>query len=209
MDDLNRERQGGPEAHCGIAFFDLDKTLIKQDSLLLWLSALCGRTTCALNLIRSLPAIAGGPGAERLDWRSRLKAALLLYSARGIPAEAAAAAGETVRRRVDINPPIAERLHWHRGEGHRVVIVTGAPGIYVPALLGDIGYDDLIATELAVDETGRLTGRLAAANNVRAVKAARVRAYLDAHGPFAESWGYGNRPHDEAMLALLDHATFV
>ena len=44
---------------------------------------------------------------------------------------------------------------------------------------------------------------------VRAMKAQRVSAYLHHHGPFGETWGYGNRPSDVPMLALLNNKVIV
>ncbi|MDP9195917.1 MAG: haloacid dehalogenase-like hydrolase, partial [Pseudomonadota bacterium] len=64
------------------------------------------------------------------------------------------------------------------------------------------------ATDLEVVD-GILTGRMDGGNCVRQEKARRVRAFLEQHGPFDETWGYGNRPHDIPMLDLLDHRIIV
>jgi phosphoserine phosphatase len=71
-----------------------------------------------------------------------------------------------------------------------------------------IKADAVIGTDLEVVD-GKLTGRLASVNCVRDEKARRVAEWVGANGPFKESWGYGNRPHDLAMLALTDHPTVI
>ena len=44
---------------------------------------------------------------------------------------------------------------------------------------------------------------------MRDEKARRVAEWLAQNGPFSEVWGYGNRPHDLAMLALTDHPNVI
>jgi HAD superfamily phosphoserine phosphatase-like hydrolase len=101
-------------------------------------------------------------------------------------------------------------LNAHREAGCAIVIATGAPEIYVAALLraGGIKADAIVATAVEIVD-GKLTGRLAGPNCVRDEKARRVTEWVAANGPFTESWGYGNRPHDLAMLALTDHPTVI
>ncbi len=197
------------QARQGLALFDLDGTLIHQDSLSVWIGLLRGRFGMAADLLRSAPAMLADDEPSAEDWRGRIKSRFLRRSLSGVSLADAESAASMLPRAVRFNRAMTDRLAWHRDQGHHTVIVTGAPGLYVPALLVDHPYDDLIATELEVDASGRLTGRMAAANNVRAAKGRRVEAYIAEHGPFAESWGYGNRPHDEAMLAQVDHAVFV
>ncbi|NTU76734.1 MAG: haloacid dehalogenase-like hydrolase, partial [Alphaproteobacteria bacterium] len=80
--------------------------------------------------------------------------------------------------------------------------------VYLSALLEKVPYDALICTRLqAKDDV--LTGLMESGNCVRQRKAELVAAYLAAHGPFAESWGYGNLPHDLPMLALVQHKIIV
>ena len=46
-------------------------------------------------------------------------------------------------------------------------------------------------------------------NCVRKWKAQMLSEYLGTVEPFAESWGYGNFPHDVPMLNLLKHQIIV
>ena len=56
---------------------------------------------------------------------------------------------------------------------------------------------------------GVVSGFMTAGNCVRKRKAEILANYIEKNGPFVESWGYGNYPHDLPMLELLDHRTIV
>jgi phosphoserine phosphatase len=46
-------------------------------------------------------------------------------------------------------------------------------------------------------------------NCVRLRKAERVAEWLQDNGPFDDTYGYGNAPHDLPMLELLNHKIIV
>jgi phosphatidylglycerophosphatase C len=190
----------------GVAIFDLDHTLTRQDSLPMWIAILVGwrRTLRAF----ALAGFAYRPG--RSDLRGRAKEAVLRWSVRGATLAEAQAAGRLLGGRIRWRESMIAALREHQAAGRAIVIATGAPEIYVAALLKAAGIkaDAIIGTAIEMVD-GKLTGKLAGANCVRAEKARRVAEWVAAHGPFGESWGYGNRPHDFPMLALTDNATVV
>ncbi len=189
------------------AFFDLDDTLTHGDTLPLWLAALRGWPWTVLAYL--LAGTVGGfvHDAGAFDRRGRIKACLLRLTVRGMAVNRAAAAGARVRARIRWRDEMVAVLKRHDADGHRVIVVTGAATIYLPALLDGLPVDEVLGTTLEV-RNGRLTGRLSGVNSVRAAKAEVVRNWLALHQP-EETWGYGNDPHDLPMLALLDHRTIV
>ncbi len=188
-------------------FFDFDDTLTHGDTLPLWLAELRGWpwTAAAYAVAASLGAFIPARGVS--DRRGRIKSLLLKLTVRGIAADRAAQAGTALRNKVRWRSETVDALRRHHGEGARIVVVTGAATVYLPALLAGLPVDEVLGTELEV-VGNRLTGRIAGVNCVRAAKAARVGEWLDAHRP-SETWGYGNAPHDLPMLALLDYATVI
>jgi phosphoserine phosphatase len=69
-----------------------------------------------------------------------------------------------------------------------------------------IRVDGLLSTEVVVDGDV-LTGEMATESCTWAEKARRVKEWLaEVEGSV---WGYGNMPHDGAMLKLTDHPTVV
>lgn len=195
----------------GVAFFDFDGTLIQGDSLLPYLALFVGRQRVRLALLSAmrtatvLHARRRGPCA---DLRGSIKAVLVRQCLSGVPVVEARAAAERLVPWVRWKRPQLDALKAHRKAGRQVVVATGALDIYMPSLLGDLEVDGLLATDLEVVD-GALTGRLAGGNCVRAHKADRVAAFLRERGPFAETWGYGNRPSDLPMLALVQNRVVV
>ncbi|HLG90293.1 MAG TPA: HAD-IB family hydrolase [Alphaproteobacteria bacterium] len=190
----------------GVAVFDLDHTLTRQDSLPMWIAVLVGwrRTLRAY----AMAGFAYRPG--RSDLRGRAKEAILRWSVRGATAAEAQAAGRLLGTRIRWRQNLVAELHAHKAAGRAIVIATGSPDIYVPALLraAEIKADAVIGTPVELVE-GRLTGRLAGPNCVQEEKARRVAAWIKDNGPFSESWGYGNKPHDYPMLAITDHKMVI
>lgn len=101
-----------------------------------------------------------------------------------------------------------EALRDHHARGHHIVIASGGLDLYLPALLENVPHDALICTTIEVKD-GIVTGRMVAGNCVRERKAELVAAYIEQHGPFMSSWGYGNLPHDLPMLNLMKHRVIV
>lgn len=197
--------------HPGVAFFDFDGTLIEGDSLPAFVGEIIGRHRAHLALADAIRS-----GVHRhlrgrgrgIDLRGTIKSVFIRRTLQGVALSDALAAAERLARRVRWHAPMVEAMVEHRRAGRRVVVATGALDLYMPALLRGKGVDDLLATGLEVRD-GHLTGRLCTGNCVRQDKALRVRAWLEANGPFGESWGYGNHPCDLPMLALLDRGTVV
>ena len=189
------------------AFFDFDDTLTHGDTLPFFLASVRGWpwTILAYALAAAAGPFIPCPGSN--DRRGRIKAVLLRLTLAGLPATRAQRAGGRMKPRIRWRTAIVAELRRHHEQGHRIVVVSGAATIYLPALLADLPVDEILGTELEAQD-GVLTGRIAGVNRVRAAKAATVRDWLAIHRP-EQSWGYGNAPHDLDMLALLDHKTVV
>lgn len=195
----------------GAAFFDFDGTLIRGDSLPLFIAEVIGRHRTRLAFADALRSathrhLRGRPlGA---DFRGTVKAVLLKRTLRGLPLALAEAAAERLAHRLRWHTPMVDALRAHRDAGRTVIVATGALNIYMPALLRTLPVDHLMATEMEV-VNGHLTGRIASGNCVRGHKADRVRAWLAQNGPFHRTWGYGNHPSDRPMLALMDEPAVI
>lgn len=195
----------------GVAFFDFDGTLIHGDSLLMFVGEVIGHRRAKLAFLDALRsglhrhARGRGPG---VDLFGTIKTILLRRTLRGVPVADALDAAERLAHRVRWHAPLVETLKMHRREGRRVVVATGALDLYMPALLRGLEVDALLATGMEVAD-GALTGHLSTGNCVRLDKAERVRAWMAANGPVGETWGYGNRPSDLPMLAVVDRPTIV
>ena len=195
----------------GIAIFDFDDTLIEGDSLPRFLDLIAGTTRTRLAMIGAVVGavathVAGRPPG--CDFPGSVKALLLRTTLTGVTLDQAQAAARRLQTRLCWRKRELNALHAHAAAGRRIAVASGALDIYLPILLEGLPVDDILATDMAID-SGRLTGHLAADNCVRRAKAARIQSYLATHAPTGPTWGYGNRPSDLPMLALVDHPTIV
>ena len=193
----------------GIAIFDFDDTLIAGDSLPRFLDEVAGVVRTRVAMVGAAVGALAAHGVRRppgADFPGSVKALLLRTILTDIPAAVAYDAARRLKARLRWLTPQLEALHRHAAAGHRVVVASGALDVYLPILLEGLPVNDILATDMELRD-GRLTGRLASGNCVRAQKAERVRPLLAATG--GPSWGYGNRPSDLPMLALVGHPTIV
>jgi HAD superfamily hydrolase (TIGR01490 family) len=201
-------RRVGP----GVAAFDFDGTLTRRDSLLPFLVFARGAAATAQAVVAESPRF--GRVLLGRATRDEAKEALLTRLLAGADLRQLSDVGQAFGERLvtrGIRPAMRRRLAWHREAGHRVVIVSASPTLYLNAAGRRLGVDAVMATELEVDADGRLTGRLAGRNCRGDEKANRLRAWLDdsAHEPSGQVWAYGDSRGDAEMLALADVAVWV
>ncbi|MDD3287900.1 MAG: HAD family hydrolase [Alphaproteobacteria bacterium] len=192
-----------------IAVFDFDKTLNRGDSLLPFLVAVAGwpKTIVAITATLSDWACAMRKESPPPEFRTFFKSGLLRKLLSGKRADELAQAKEKVRAWMKPLPTI-EALHKHYALGHHIVIASGSLDTYLPDILNAIPHHAIICTNMEIKD-GVLTGRMLNGNCARERKAELVAEYMKKHGPFLESWGYGNTPHDLPMLALMQNKTIV
>lgn len=165
--------------------------------------AATGRAVLALSLRLAL----GLTGDAQRDAAKEAVLTRLLAGREVAPLAAVAEsfAGEVVASH--LRPDTRERLEWHRGEGHQVVIVSASPELYVAPLGRRLGVDAVLATRLEVDSDGRLTGRISGVNCRGLEKARRLREHL---GPDSTLlFAYGDSRGDRELLAMAQTAVWV
>jgi phosphatidylglycerophosphatase C len=197
----------------GIAAFDFDGTLTSSGSVWRYLVAMAGWRSVARAGLALSPRLAyalavGGTAADGA------KEALFARTLAGLDA------GEARRRSADFGldhyrrhtrADMRDRVAWHRDRGHKVVVVSASPELYVRPVGDLVGADAVLATRLAVDDEDRLTGRYDGRNCRGEEKATRLRAWVDdqvAAGVWGEDrptvWAYGNSAGDRRLLAAAD-----
>jgi phosphatidylglycerophosphatase C len=195
-----------PPAARTVAAFDVDGTLTRRDTLVPFLVRVRGRIAVARALVGTAPALArtlvdGGA-------RHHAKEALLIATVRGWWLEELQPIARVYAQHVvddQLRPDRLARLRWHQRQGHEVVLVSASPELYVAEVAALLGCTATLATRLAVDARGRLTGRILEDNVRGAVKERRLREWLG--GAPARIVAYGDSEGDAAMLAMADTAT--
>ncbi|HEX3424640.1 MAG TPA: HAD-IB family hydrolase [Acidimicrobiales bacterium] len=194
----------------GVAAFDFDGTLIRGDSLVPFLARAVGARHFARVVLVSSSASAR---AYRRNGRDGSKAVLVGRLLQGYPAAQLDALGASYGEQLAtrIRPRMAERVLWHRRQGHRLVMVSASFELYLVPLGRVLGFDAVLATGLDVGPDGRLTGRLKGVNVRGPEKAVRLRHWLSAEfreRPY-QLWAYGDSAGDRELLAMADHPVRV
>lgn len=194
----------------GVAAFDFDGTLIRGDSLLPFLARVAGRCRFALTMIVSAPA-AGR--AYRHGGRDAMKVVLLDRFLQGVPSDRLDVVGQAYGEQLaaTIRPAMAERMAWHRGQGHRLVMVSASLDVYLAPLGRALGFDGVLATRLEVGHDGRMTGRLHGRNVRGPEKREQMQRWLaqELEGGAYSLWAYGDSAGDRELLAMADHPVHV
>jgi HAD superfamily hydrolase (TIGR01490 family) len=100
------------------------------------------------------------------------------------------------------------RVRAHRAAGHRTVLLTGSLGLLIRPLAPL--FDEVVAAELAVDDNGRATGRLATAPVVGEARGAWLHFFAPRMGAdLTESWAYADSTSDLPMLRAVGHPVVV
>jgi phosphatidylglycerophosphatase C len=187
----------------GIAAFDFDGTITRRDTLVPFLIRALPMRIARATLLAS-PRLLAGAG----HWRERAKAHAIARAARGLRVDDLEYRGRAYAADLPsrYQPETIEHIAWHRGQGHELVMVTASLGVYARPAGAALGFDHVIAVELA-SEDGAYTGHLARPNVRGPEKQRRLEAHLGAVD--IEMWAYGNSSGDAEMLAMADHPTWV
>ncbi|KAA5605857.1 HAD-IB family phosphatase [Roseospira marina] len=188
----------------GAAIFDFDRTLVREETLAMFLRTVVGQRT----FIAACCAAASASAYVRQRRVDAFRAELLRRTLAGRTVSQAKDAAERLFPRLRWIAQTTDALAGHQDAGRPVLVATGSLSVYMPTLLAlkGIEVDGLLSTEMEVD-ADVLTGRMKTPSCTWAEKARRVKAWLaDSEGPV---WAYGNLPHDGAMLALADHPTVL
>ena len=191
-----------------VAAFDFDGTITRKDTLGPFLVHLVGRRAMLRAAVPHAHRL-GGAALGRVD-RDLAKERYFVSLLAGRPAAELAEAGvEYASRVVDrapFNPEVVQRMVWHAGVGHEIVVISASLAVYVAPVVATLGAHATLATEVEVVD-GRLTGRLVDGNVRAATKVARLTAWLQ--GERAEVWAYGDSSGDTELLAAADHPHLV
>jgi phosphatidylglycerophosphatase C len=202
-----------------VAAFDFDGTLTDRGSVWPFLAAVSGRRRVVQAALAHVGALAAAAafGGRHAD---AAKEALFVGTLGGLD-EAELEAGATQfgldHYRRHARADVRDRLEWHRAQGHRLLIVSASPEIYLTPLGRELAVDGVIATRLAVDGDGRMTGGYDGKNCRGQEKIDRVRHWMAQSGPHRGDdptitpflWAYGNSKGDRRLLQGADRGVDV
>jgi len=186
-----------------VAAFDFDGTISTGDSLQYFLRRVLGWPRYLLALLLAAPWLLAC--ALHLIDRHQAKQRLLRVSLGGTTVtQAQGWAADFIAHALPglLRPEMLARVAWHQAQGHRTVLVSASPSLYLQPWAAQMGFEAALCTELqSVD--GRYTGRLATRNCWGPEKVRRLEAWWGASAP-ARMYAYGDSRGDREMLARAD-----
>ena len=188
------------------AFFDMDKTLIAENSGSLYMQYRYQRGEIGgVDLLKGIGAYLQYK-VGILDIRNWTKNMMLQFRGQDekeLEAEAKVWFDEMVAPTV--YPEAIEAVRKHEAEGHVVAIVSGATRFVVQPLARMLGIEHMLYTRLEV-EGGAFTGRVIEPICFEEGKIYWLQQFIDAQGiDLAKSWFYTDSITDLPLLDLVGH----
>lgn len=184
-----------------VAAFDFDGTLSRRDTFVPFLLRYRGAALTTRGLVAAAKATGG---------RSGRKLALVSRTLAGRHVDEVAAAGQSYAAGLidRLRPDMTAVLEDHQAKGHRTLIISASPELYVGAVGELLGVDAVLGTRFEVDDEGRLTGRYDGVNCRGEEKVRRLDRWLDGR-EVQLLYAYGDSSGDDALLARADVPTRV
>jgi phosphatidylglycerophosphatase C len=183
-----------------LAVFDLDGTLVARDTFLPFLVSYARKKRTFRPLL-ILPVYLILYACKLLSDQVAKERVLVSFlrgrSKRDVAEHAEWFSRTWVRPR--LREDVVGKLREHQRAGHRVILLSASPNIYVPAIAQSLGITEVICTEVA-GNADTWDGVLAGPNCKGAAKLTHLRAYLRCDRWAAESYAYGDGPHDLEVL---------
>ena len=192
-----------------VAAFDLDGSLTEGGSVWRWLRYLAGtgavlRAAIPLSIPLMIGALRSGQWADHA--KERLFGTLLIgRDVDEVLDESRTFALAHLERRG--RAKVLDRLAWHKGEGHDVVVVSASPQLYVDVISEALGAQGAIGTRLAVDPLNQLTGSFLGRNCRGSEKMRRLNEWIEQRH-YDEPpiiYAYGNSRGDRRLLKGATH----
>lgn len=201
------------EPYQAFALFDFDGTLIKGDSIVLFLRfALHKGLAKRRDVLRALCAAVGYGLKLCSAEKSKARSLTFLkgHAVSEIRALSDAFASEVLIPR--LRKQGAEEMRALKEKGAQVLLISASPDFYLESLRGALPLDDIIATRMDTGTDGMFTGLICGENCRGLQKPLRLAEYLASKGArldFEQSCAYGDSYGDMPMLLLCKRRVLV
>ncbi|MFL6602304.1 MAG: HAD-IB family hydrolase [Steroidobacteraceae bacterium] len=192
-----------------LAVFDLDGTITRRDTLLPYVMGFpmstCRKLLGVLVFLGPLLLFAIGKRDHgqlksafiRSVLRGQTRAKMDSWTARFVP----------ILLKRGVFADALRTVERHRQDGARLVLMSASTDLYVPAIAGALGFDEVICTGVRWDD-GRLDGHLTTPNR-RGPEKSRCFEELRSKHPGLTTAAYGNAGSDLDHLRLADQPVLV
>jgi phosphatidylglycerophosphatase C len=192
-----------------LAVFDLDGTLIKGDSFLPFLITYArrGRRLWPIIVLPFYVALYVCRILSDRDAKERLIRLFFQNEPVGrITVHSEWFCLQWVQQRLRFDS--MKKLREHQAAGHRVILVSASPDLFVPQIGRFLGITETICTPVLF-ENGYCSGKLSGPNCKGDNKVVLLKAYLGKSTPPYWSYGYGDSQSDFPLLHWVRHGNLV
>ncbi|MFH0842235.1 MAG: HAD-IB family hydrolase [Bacteroidota bacterium] len=199
-----------PDVNSCIAFFDLDRTIIKAVSgNVLALEAYKKGLMSTMDILHALWLLAG----YKLSMRDPQELIYIMAAwAKGVPEKTMNDLSFEISRKTLIPAIFAQavtEIKMHAANHARTVILSSTPVSVCRIMAESLEMDDLICSELEVKD-GYLTGRSVRPLCFGEEKAVRIREYCEINNTDpGNCWYYGDSLADFPALSIVGHPVCV
>ncbi len=191
-----------------VAAFDFDGTITTRDAFMPFALFVAGPKKWLANLARLIPAatlfLVGKISRQDLKEKT-ITLFFKGFAYKDLLGYAEEFAAEVLPRLV--KKKALDTLKWHQEQGHRIVIISASPEIYLIPWGKKIGAHDILASKLEVGREGEITGKLSGPNCRGLEKVKRLKELLGSEKTY-ELFAYGDSRGDKELLAFADHSYF-
>lgn len=109
----------------------------------------------------------------------------------------------------NVYPQLHDRVAEEKAAGYRHIMATASYRLYVEAIAHRLGFEDVIATDLATDSSGHVLARIDGHNCYDAAKLDKVKAWMAGEGLSRDEChirAYSDHVSDAPLLAYADEA---
>lgn len=188
-----------------IAAFDFDNTFIDRDSLLPFLFYMHGRWKASYHLF-ALTTDFLRYLCKNIS-RQEMKEKILTRFMKGCSFSKISELGNEYAENIldrFIKPKALKCLRWHQAQGHRCLIVSASLDFYLNPWAKRYGFEKVICSQLEINHSGTVTGKLLGSNCWGQEKKSRLLSYLGPKENY-QLYAYGDSRGDEEMLEIADY----
>jgi HAD superfamily hydrolase (TIGR01490 family) len=109
----------------------------------------------------------------------------------------------------NVYPQLRARVAQEKAAGYRHVMATASYRLYVEAIAAKLGFDDVIATNLATDDSGHVLARIDGHNCYDSAKLDKVKEWMTGQGlnrADCHIRAYSDHVSDAPLLQYADEA---
>jgi HAD superfamily hydrolase (TIGR01490 family) len=187
------------------AFFDFDETLLEVESGRLGIQWLRDRRLVPFGYLFKILVANFFYHLRLLSDEQMVKILLTFYKKKRL-ADFQNGADNFYRSYLKPNlaPGILSRVHFHKKEGHLLVLISGSVRYLLEPVVRDLGFDHLLCTDLEVDQNGLMTGKPAGLVCVSHNKKwLTLKLAQELELDLARSYAYGNHHSDLPLLETV------